>query len=76
MPNLKRLTLNKNRIKEITYRQGWPQLYVLSIEDNLIDNFKVFDQLNEFPMIKNIRVNGNPIMHTNERAREIVIART
>ena len=49
---------------------------MLSIEDNLIENFKVFDQLNEFPMIKNIRVNGNPIMHSNDRAREIVIART
>lgn len=43
LPNLKRLTLNKNRIKDIVYKQGWPQLYVLSIEDNLIDNFKVFD---------------------------------
>lgn len=76
LPNLKRLTLNKNRISKITYRQGWPQLYVLSIEDNLISDFTSFDQLNEFPMIKNVRVNGNPIMKTNDRAREIVIART
>jgi hypothetical protein len=49
---------------------------VLSIEDNLINDFTSFDQLNEFPMIKNVRVNGNPIMKTNDRAREIVIART
>ena len=24
LPNLKRLTLNKNKISNITYRQGWP----------------------------------------------------
>ena len=76
LPNLKRLTLNKNHISKITYRQGWPQLYILSIEDNAIEDFKSFDQLNEFPMVKNIRITGNPIMGTHEKAREIIIART
>ena len=49
MPNLKRLTLNKNRIRSIYYKPGWRDLYMLSMEDNLIDNWESFDQLNEFP---------------------------
>ena len=49
LPNLKRLTLNKNRIRSIYYKPGWRDLYMLSMEDNLIDNWESFDQLNEFP---------------------------
>ena len=49
LPNLKRLTLNKNRISKINYKPGWKDLYMISIEDNLIDNWQSFDALNEFP---------------------------
>ena len=78
LPNLKRLTLNKNPIKNIYFKPGWRDLYMLSIEDCQIDNWHSFDQLNEFPGIKQMRVNGNPIMSKEiggERAREIAIAR-
>lgn len=34
---------------------------MLSLEDNLIDNWHTFDQLNEFPGIKHLRITGNPI---------------
>ena len=49
LPNLKRLTLNKNRISKINYKPGWKDLYMIAIEDNLIDNWQSFDALNEFP---------------------------
>lgn len=43
LPNLKRLTLNNNKIKDIYFKQGWKFMYMLSIENNLIDNWKSFD---------------------------------
>ena len=61
LPNLKRLTLNKNRIQSIYCKPGFRELRMLSMEENLIDNWASFDALNEFPYITNIRVNGNPI---------------
>jgi hypothetical protein len=51
---------------------------MLSMEDCLIDNWRTFDQLNEFPKIKQLRINGNPIMNKElggDKAREIAIAR-
>jgi len=39
LPNLKRLTLNKNRISSVYYKSGWKDLYMISMEDNLIDNW-------------------------------------
>ena len=78
LPNLKRLTLNKNKIQNIYYKPGFRELYMLSIEDNLIDNWKSFDALNEFPMVKNLRVLNNPIFNVElggARARECAIAR-
>jgi len=49
LKNLKRLTLNKNFIKTIHYRPGWPELYMLSIEDNPIDQYASIDAISEFP---------------------------
>ena len=51
---------------------------MLSIEDNLIDNWGSFDQLSEFPGIKSLRFKGNPIVTKElggENARAIAIAR-
>ena len=39
LPSLKRITLNKNKIKDIYYKPGFNELYMLSIEDNLINNW-------------------------------------
>ena len=78
LPNLKRLTLNKNPIKKVICQPGWRELLMLSMEDCQLDNWNSFDQLNEFPTLKQLRVNGNPIMRKEiggERAREIAIAR-
>ena len=78
LENLKRLTLNKNRIRNIYHKPGFTELYMLSLEDNLIDNWKSFDQLNEFSGLRNLRVLNNPIF-TEElggpRARENAISR-
>jgi Leucine-rich repeat (LRR) protein len=49
LKNLKRLTLNKNHISRINYKSGWPELYVLSIEDNCLEHYSAIDALNEFP---------------------------
>jgi len=48
LPNLKRMTLNKNKIRSIYYKPGFNDLKMLSLEDNLIDNWQSFDQLDEF----------------------------
>lgn len=61
LPNLRRLILNKNRIREVKYKSGFNLLYFLHLGDNLLDSWSSFDQLNEFPCIKNLRVTGNPI---------------
>ena len=48
------------------------------MEENLIDNWRSFDNLNEFPALRNLRVLNNPIF-TEEiggpKARECAIAR-
>jgi len=43
LPNLKRLTLNKNPLKNVQYRQGWPQLSALSLEECNISEWSVVD---------------------------------
>ena len=48
LDNLKRLTLNSNRIRNIYHKPGFNNLYMISIEDNLIDNWESFDSLNEY----------------------------
>ena len=78
LPNLKRLTLNKNRIQNVYHRPGFNNLYMISMEDNLIDNWKSFDNLNEFGALRNLRVLGNPIFNEEiggPKARECAIAR-
>ena len=78
LENLKRLTLNKNSIKNVYYKPGFKQLYILSMEDNLIDNWKSIDELNEYVSVRSLRINGNPILTpevSGERARECAIAR-
>jgi len=48
LPSLKRITLNKNRIKNIYHKPGFNELYMLSMEDNLISDWKTIDAFNEF----------------------------
>lgn len=78
LPNIKRLTLNKNRIRNVYHKPGFNDLYMLSMEDNLIDNWQSLDALNEFAQLRNLNVRNNPIF-TEEmggpRARECAIAR-
>ena len=78
LENLKRLTLNKNRIRNVYYKPGFRNLYMISMEDNLVDNWESFDALNEFGALRNLRVLNNPIF-TEElggpRARECAVAR-
>lgn len=40
--------MNKNKIENIYYKSGFRGLKMLSIEDNLISDWKSFDHLNEF----------------------------
>lgn len=46
LPSIRRLTVSKNKIKEIYYRPGFKWLYMISLEDNLINDWKSFDALN------------------------------
>ena len=76
LPVLKRLTVSKNRIRDIYYKHGFNDLYMITLEDNLISEWKSFDALNEFKGITSIRCGGNPIMDkVGPTARNIVIAR-
>jgi len=43
-----KLILNKNKIPSIWTNPGWPNLCYLSIEDNLISDWKTFNELNQF----------------------------
>jgi hypothetical protein len=76
LPVLKRLTVSKNKIREIYHKPGFYDLYMITMEDNLISSWKTFDALNEFKNITSIRCGGNPIMEvTGPTARNIVMAR-
>ena len=61
LPDLRRLNVSKNRIKEVYYKPGFDSLYMLVIEDNLITSWKSFDAMNEVKKITHLRCNGNPI---------------
>ena len=78
LENLKRLTLNNNRIRNIYHKPGFNELYMISMEDNFIDNWQSFDALNEYSKLRNLRVLNNPIFKEElggPRARECAIAR-
>lgn len=61
LPNMRRLTVSKNKLKEIYYKPGFNDLYMMAIEDNLINSWKTFDELNMFKKITHLRCHGNPI---------------
>ena len=46
LPNMRRLTVSKNRLTNIYYKPGFNDLYMVAIEDNLIMDWKSFDALN------------------------------
>ena len=62
LPALKRLTLSKNHIKEIYFQPGFNELVTMTIEDNFINDWASFDNLNKFKKVGYIRCGGNPIM--------------
>jgi Leucine-rich repeat (LRR) protein len=64
LPVLKRLTISKNKIREIYYKPGFFDLYMITMEDNLINSWKTFDELNKFKNITHIRCSGNPILES------------
>lgn len=79
---LKRLTISKNKIREIYYKPGFQDLYMVTMEDNLINSWKTFDELNKFKNITHLRCSGNPILESQGSlpqqiglARNIVISR-
>lgn len=67
LPSLRRLTVSKNRIKEIYHKPGWTDMNMITIEDNLINNWKSFDAINEIKTIKTMRCGGNPILEKVEK---------
>ena len=46
--DLRQLVINKNFIKEINLVSGFRGLKMLSFEENLINDWRTFDQLNQF----------------------------
>ena len=78
LPNLRRITVSKNSIKEIYYKPGFNDLYMLTFEDNLINNWKTFDAINEYKAIRTLRCTGNPILEqaaTHHHSRQTVVGR-
>jgi len=65
LPVLKRLTVSKNYLKSVYYKHGFQDLYMVNIDDNLLNDWKAFDALNEFKQIKFVRSTGNPILEPN-----------
>ena len=54
-------------LKEIYYKPGFSGLKSLSFEDNMISDWKTFDQLNLFnSRLEEIRTRGNPIVKEDE----------
>lgn len=67
LDGLRRLIINKNSIKEIYKKPGFKDLKYLSFEDNLIADWKSFNQLNEFEgQLKQIRCQGNPLFNIED----------
>lgn len=63
LPNFKHLVVTKNKIPSIYHRPGFRGLKTLMFDDNLINDWKSFDALNEFEsLITEVRCAGNPIM--------------
>lgn len=56
------LGLAKNKIRTIQYKPGFRELYSVSLDDNLIDNWHAIDMLNEYRFIKRLRIANNPIL--------------
>jgi hypothetical protein len=80
LPNFKHLVVTKNKIPTIYHRPGFRGLKTLMFDDNLINDWKTFDQLNEFEsLITDIRCSGNPIMEEIDkevkRNKQIVVSR-
>ena len=78
LPSLQKLTLNKNKIRQVEYKPGFKELKYLSIEDNLINQWDSFNAINEYSSIKDLRILRNPILEESvggPRARDIGIAR-
>ena len=73
------LGLAKNKIRTIQYKPGFRELYCVSLDDNLIDNWHAIDMLNEYRFIKRLRIANNPILTMvkggETEARAIIIAR-
>ena len=73
-PNLEKLTLSQNKLKELGKFDGFTQLNNVAIEDNEISEFYIFSQMNCFPKLETIRVTKNPIynkhspLHIRQRA--------
>jgi len=62
LPVLKRLTLSNNKIREIYFKPGFNDLYMMTIEENLISDWASFDAMNQFKGITVLRCQGNPIL--------------
>jgi len=76
LPILKRMTISKNKIREIYHKPGFNDLYMIALEDNLISEWGTFDALNQFKRITNIRSGGNPIFEkAGLMGRNTLIAR-
>lgn len=76
LPNMRRLTVSKNQLQEIYYKPGFDDLYMIAFEDNNINDWKSFDELNLFKRITHMRCHGNPIYdNAHSIARQITTAR-
>jgi len=56
--------VSKNRIREIYFKPGFDDVYMITMEQNLISSWKSFDELNRFKRITHLRCSGNPVYET------------
>lgn len=76
LPGLRRLTVSKNKIREVYCKPGFNWLYMITIEDNLINSWKSFDEINNFKGITHFRCHGNPVYESaGQLARQTTTAR-
>lgn len=75
-PRLNKIILNKNEVNDLGPISGFESVHTIIMEDNNIEDFKIFSQLNQFPNLEGLRITKNPIStkHTVLHVRQRVIA--
>ena len=77
LPNLEKLILNQNPLKDIKYYSGFKTLKSISLDRCMLNSFIPLNYLNMMPSLEKIRFSNNPISDSvgDRKCRYNVIAR-